>query len=243
MDSPLIVSHQHRFIFIKTAKTAGSTVEFYLRQFCGPDDIVTPLEAEEEALARKAGISGPKNCEPRVVPPWRLRTKDLWWMKENFRYRTYSRYYNHLPARLVKEGIGDDVWNSYTKVTIVRDPWEKTLSLHHWRNRKPKWPYRPLDEAIEEAGNNWRTYTIDNSSEIDFFIRYENLQADLEVLRDRLGLGGNVDLVRSKSGIRPTNSVPHEVFTNEQARRVAELAKNEIEMFGYRWRGPDPLPE
>jgi hypothetical protein len=239
----MIISHRHRFIFIKTEKTAGSTVEFYLRQFCGPDDIVTPLGATEEALARATGISGPNNCGRRMVAPWRLRRKDLLWMKENRKYRSYNRFYNHLPARLIKERIGDDMWNSYTKVTIVRDPWEKTISLYHWRNREPKRPLRPLDEAIEEVVNNWQIYTIDDQAQVDYFIRYENLQTDLEALRDRLGLGGDINLVRLKSGIRPTHSLPHEVFTNEQALRIAELAHNEIEMFGYRWSGPDPLRE
>jgi hypothetical protein len=44
----VIVSHRHRFIFIKTTKTAGTSVEMFLRQFCGPDDIVTSLRRDEE---------------------------------------------------------------------------------------------------------------------------------------------------------------------------------------------------
>jgi hypothetical protein len=36
----VIVSHRHRFIFIKTTKTAGTSVEMFLRQFCGPVDLV-----------------------------------------------------------------------------------------------------------------------------------------------------------------------------------------------------------
>ena len=38
-----IVSFSRRFIFIKTAKTAGSSMEVHLAQICGPDDIVTPI--------------------------------------------------------------------------------------------------------------------------------------------------------------------------------------------------------
>jgi hypothetical protein len=41
----MIVSHRHRFIFIKTHKTAGSSMEMALAPLCGPDDIVTPMES------------------------------------------------------------------------------------------------------------------------------------------------------------------------------------------------------
>jgi len=37
----MIVSYSHNFIFIKTKKTAGTTVEAVLAASCGPDDVVT----------------------------------------------------------------------------------------------------------------------------------------------------------------------------------------------------------
>jgi len=37
----MIISHRHRYIFIKTRKTAGASVELALVQSCGPDDIMT----------------------------------------------------------------------------------------------------------------------------------------------------------------------------------------------------------
>lgn len=38
-----IISFQHKFIFIKTAKTAGTSLEVHLAAHCGPQDIVTPI--------------------------------------------------------------------------------------------------------------------------------------------------------------------------------------------------------
>ena len=40
----MIVSHRHRFIFIRTMKTAGTSIETFLSRFCGPEDIVTPID-------------------------------------------------------------------------------------------------------------------------------------------------------------------------------------------------------
>jgi hypothetical protein len=39
----MIISHRHRFIFVKTLKTAGTSIEVFLSQHCGPDDVVTPI--------------------------------------------------------------------------------------------------------------------------------------------------------------------------------------------------------
>jgi len=40
----MIISHKYKFIFIKTRKTAGSTIEYNLSSFLGPNDVITPLD-------------------------------------------------------------------------------------------------------------------------------------------------------------------------------------------------------
>ena len=39
----MILSHRHRFIFVKGTKVGGTSVEIALSGICGPDDIVTPV--------------------------------------------------------------------------------------------------------------------------------------------------------------------------------------------------------
>ena len=39
----MIVSHKHKFIFIKTMKTAGTSIEAFLASYCEGRDIVTFL--------------------------------------------------------------------------------------------------------------------------------------------------------------------------------------------------------
>jgi hypothetical protein len=45
----MIVSHRHKFIFLKTKKTAGTSIELALSELAGPEDIVTPLTKIDEA--------------------------------------------------------------------------------------------------------------------------------------------------------------------------------------------------
>ena len=46
----MIISHKYKFIFLKTTKTAGTSVEISLSRFCGDDDIITPIDFADEAI-------------------------------------------------------------------------------------------------------------------------------------------------------------------------------------------------
>ncbi len=39
----MIISHTHKFIFIKSFKTAGTSIESTLSNYCSGNDIVTPI--------------------------------------------------------------------------------------------------------------------------------------------------------------------------------------------------------
>ena len=68
----MLVSHKHRFIFVKTRKTGGTSVELALAPHCGPDDIITPLK---EYGSETAGIS-PRNYRlPQTR--WSLRARAI----------------------------------------------------------------------------------------------------------------------------------------------------------------------
>lgn len=245
----MIVCHRHRFIFIRTHKTASTSVELLLRQFCGPDDVITRETRDDERLARRLGLPGHRNHGATPVPPWRIGRRDLWWARRNRRYPHRPGIHPHADASTIRAFVGDDVWNSYTKITTVRDPWEATVSLYHWRRqfgpRRSRVgdgsdaPGRTLDDAVERAGRNWSIYTIDGVPVVDHVIRFERLAEDVAVVCAALGLHGRLELPGAKRGLRSDTGPATGVLSVEQARRVAELARGEIEWLGYEWSGPD----
>ena len=121
----MIISHQHKFIFIKTAKTAGTSIEVFLSRWCGKEDIVTPIRPPIEGHQ-------PRNHEQLVDP----RTGLLWRPEGLHRalrnvFERRQKFYNHMPAWLVQQRIPARVWNSYFKFCVERNPWDKVLSHYH----------------------------------------------------------------------------------------------------------------
>ena len=51
----MIICHEHKFIFIKTRKTAGTSIETALSMFCGESDSLTYLPSEDESARKDLG--------------------------------------------------------------------------------------------------------------------------------------------------------------------------------------------
>lgn len=124
----MIISHRHRFIFVKTAKTAGSSVEVFLSSICADEDVVTPLNPPEEGHQ-------PRN-HSGLFNPWReLLSGNRKTRRITLRdWRNQARYWSHLPARLAVCRLGKERWCSYFKFSVERNPWDKTLSHYHMVN-------------------------------------------------------------------------------------------------------------
>ncbi len=238
----MIISHRHRFIFVKTAKTAGSSTELFLRQFCGPDDVVPYLGPDDERIARQIGAGRPRNHGIRRLRPWEVRPRHIEDALARREWPKHRAYRNHLTASDIRTLVGDEVWTRYRTVTIVRDPWEATVSRYYWRAKSRSIdPVGSLDKSVERAAKNWSIYSIDDQVGVDTVLRFERLEDDLARLVEELGVTPRFGLPGAKTGIRPPRTPAHEVLSITQARRVAELARREIETFGYEWSGPDPL--
>jgi len=115
----LIVSHKHRFVFIKTRKTGGSSIEHALSEYCGKDDVLTPLPPEVKIpyLPRNymkndqmldPHLSGKKILE--LFP----ETKDYtWFTVERHPYtKTISAYYYLKNNKAVTGSLDNFIFNS-----------------------------------------------------------------------------------------------------------------------------------
>jgi len=226
----VIISHTHKYIFIKSLKTAGTSIEAALSRHCDENDMVTPLGDY-----------------------WFNRDEKGAWIHGSMDAEGFSQ---HEPAAEVKRKVAPEIWNEYFKFSITRDPWDRVVSHFAWdaRNRqelKParRWYHRlgvPFNQFRETtrlfrefvAGNDWTTndrfYLIDGALCVDFVIRYERLGDDLAEICRRVGLPA-VALPHLKSEMRESGHLYGEYYDEESKAIVAERHHNDIRLFGYKF--------
>ncbi len=227
----MIVSHEHRFIFLKTKKTAGTSIELALSELCGPLDIVTPLTKIDEAK-RSEG------AEPRN---WRLHG---WWKSPRpllerrwfkFTAQDYG-FYNHMPASEAMPILGEAVWRSYFKFAFDRNPWDRQVSFYHHRYRRETEP-PPFKSFLcrdkRARVNNYDIYSINGGVTVDFLGRFENLAEDLKHALETVGLKLEHELPRAKTTFRRDNGHYRDYYDEEARDIVGDWYRREIGLLGY----------
>jgi hypothetical protein len=224
----MILSHRHRFIFLKTRKTAGTSIEMALRPLLGPDDIATPFLPEEEAA-----YSGPGPQNDVLGPgPWSIRalSRRLTRGEPNFRH-----YLDHSPAAFVRRHAGETAWRSYFKFAVERNPWDRQVSFYYFATKRKglNLPFADFVRSGKARVKNWPIYTIADHVVAERVVRYERLEEELAALWRDLRLGDFPPLPRAKGGFRPVDKPYRDLYDDETRRIVAELYAKEIEAFGY----------
>lgn len=236
----MIVSHQHRFIYIKTKKTASSSIEAALSTVCGPDDIITPTTEEvTDAFEGERHAQNFRLDHPLV--PKRPLIKRLLRRPERY-YHPSIGYYEHMPAWRVKAYLGDKTWNAYFKFTFERNPWDRQVSWYKYKTRKldRKPSFGDFMANTRRAFvNNYELYSIGGEVVLDHVGRYEDLATEFEAAMDKLGLAGRVKLPVLNTTAKPAaaeGEARYRGFYDERLRdTVADWYGREIKAFGYEY--------
>jgi hypothetical protein len=229
----MILSHKYKFIFIKTAKTAGTSIEVFLSRYCGPEDILTPITPPIEGHQ-------PRNYEGFINPiPEILERPGKFFSALQHSIFSREKFYRHMPASEVQKRVPAEVWNSYFKFCVERNPWDKVLSHYHMHVAREGGSLS-LDEYLARGRLpiNYFRYTDRAGTKIivDRVLRYENLMAELGEVFSQLDIPFDGTLgVAAKSEYRTDRRPYRQVFNDEQRRIVEKAFGKEIELHGYQF--------
>lgn len=227
----MIINHQYRFIFLKTSKTAGTSVEIALSKFCDRGDVITPIYAPDEEIRRGLAYPGPRNY---TVPFSRYEPGD--WVNLLV-WRRRLRMRNHMGAATVKRLVPTDVWSSYFKFAIERNPWDKVVSKYYWDHRGK--PETSIEEWIRSGAGNringYEIYAIQGQLAVDRVLRYERLTEELAELSRTLRLPSIPELPRAKGAFRGDRRHYSEILSPAERQHIAVVYAREIALMGYQF--------
>jgi len=244
----MIISHKHKFIFLKTKKTAGTSLEIVLSRYTGEDDVLTLLGTEDAALRKRVGGRPAQNY-------WGARAAfsfsawKSWISSLGYRARTgrcdrslfpLEPYRQHMDAASVRAKVGKDVWESYYKFSVERNPWDRAVSNFHWKafriDRDMTFREFVLGGHALTLPRNFDIYSIRGIPQADRVLDYHNLNKELPSLFDELGLPGEaVDLMqttRAKGQFRPDTGY-RDYYDHDTQKVIGLQFAQEAEFMGY----------
>ena len=255
-----IISHKHKFIFVRPHKVASGSILISLSSLCGDDDVfcIGPNEVEYRPDRDDDDFG--------VVQAWNNDIFADLTLKE-------GRRNGHILPGIIHKKVGDSVWNEYFKFTVVRNPWDWYMSFYWWNMYKflegkiepvrataPKasiyyirrhWrrivgrsrTVRPVNKEVVEQSlkGKWfegtmamwpRFYFMDGMPYADCYLRFEHLQGDFDRMRQRLGLPAGV-LPRTKSRVRPKGVDYRDYYTDWSRDYIGRRFREIVDAFGY----------
>ena len=183
----MLVSHDHRFIYLKTFKTAGTSLEMGLEPLCAPPGHEASHHADELST-------------PHGIVAGRLKGAGAGgWGSA------------HVAAATVRERLGAETFDGYLKTCSIRNPFDKTVSafffVHGQRRRRAG--KRPLEKVpphrqvrqfrryvaeLHDKGRfgspkdiDHRVTHVEGRPIIDRYIRMERMEEDVTALCEAIG--------------------------------------------------------
>lgn len=200
----MLCSHIKKFIFLKTMKTAGTSAEIFFERHCVPPHIYEESHCTSEIVSDH-GVIGYRGGEAGQ-----------------------STYYNHMPAVMVRDRLGAEIWESYFKFCTIRNPYDKVVSMfwmqisdderifladapfaevrRHFSEFIRKGDRLPLDQQV---------FMIDGEVVVDFFIRFEHFIDDIKAVCHRLDIETPLDRLGTYKTEYRVRSEPFQAYYDE----------------------------
>lgn len=151
--------------------------------------------------------------------------------KKYIKLKRRFKFEQHMSANEIKSLIPRGIYNDYTKLTIVRNPYDQAISDYY------DMKYRPEHEYIEDFDDyllvrseiffkkNYEKFVINNKIQTDYILKYETLKKDLTKFCKLKGLP--VEIIRDLEKVNTHGELNKKkiILNNNQKRIIQKHAK------------------
>lgn len=232
----VLVSHIYKFIYIKNRKCASTSVEAFFTQYCLPTTknsiTINPSTRKPQIVKNNRKYNTKNNIHTQDAHNEHISKFGI--IGRRGRGHEIGRgWVNHISAKNIQTKLGEKIFNKYYKFSVVRNPYDKMVSMYFWAHKQDKQSFN--DFCKTSNVNNLSIHTIDDICSCDVYIRFEHLHEDIKKVCEYLQLPNyNINnLPTHKSNTRKNKKHYREYYDEETRNIVYESHKKEFELFGY----------
>lgn len=184
-----------------------------------------------------------------VIWPGPRSESDLWMgFVTPFRNKYQTGGLQHLKASQIRAEVGDEVFRSYFKFAIVRNPWDRLVSQFSYLQGRPDLQNylglaadagfaQYLDAArrtdhVQLISQSEFLFDEDGNTSVDFVGHFETLAQDAATIFERIGLA-STELPHKNASTREGD---YRKYYDEATRTIAaSLYAQDIANFGYQF--------
>lgn len=235
----MILSHTHNFIFIKTHKTAGSSVEVALEGICGPQDVVTPMKTDDGGETESRNYHGQSRmstlyAKNKFVRKFISRTSNL----------VAPYFWEHMPAHRVRDLMGSSEFDQYFSFCFERNPWEKVVSYYQWKTigqgRKLDSFRNWIQHKPHRLPKDGKLWSDGGQQIVSCVLDHRNVEEKLQEVLKEIGAPSIGSLPREKTRSGRSRGDYRDWYDQDTKDAVAQHFAFEIETMGYRFEDPEP---
>jgi hypothetical protein len=212
-----VISFRHKLIFIKTVKTAGTSIEVDLSARVEPEAIVTPIIPAIDGHQPRNYGGGEQGGD----------------------------FYNHMTAHEVRERLGPDRFDTFHSFAVEREPVSKCLShFHMLKNRSdahglPAAEREALtwDEYVRQGRfpidvKRYQDPDRPDQLLVNEILAYETLDTELPALLSRRGIHGFKLMARAKAEYGKVRHADLSTVTEKQRKTIYRAFAGAIALTG-----------
>jgi hypothetical protein len=179
----MIISHERRFILVKSRKTASTSIERAIIPQLGRNDVWTPI-----SIPPVAGQNYYSRWPVDVLTAKWEMFRDLVGRDSALHHRFY---FDHMPLARIRRTLPAGQFSAYRKYAFDRNPWDFLVSFYSYRKRKGEVANWDFDRFLHEFPivQNRALYTENGAVIADRVFRFEELSGALQAIAAETGLG------------------------------------------------------
>ena len=163
-------------------------------------------------------------------------------LKDNFKWQ-------HVPASMIKDEIGQQEWDNAFKFSFVRNPFDRIVSWFSYVKKRGykfcnmtfkswvkascphHWEHHPWGEKSNPRLSPFRMMDfLACNGEMDFLGRFENIESDFKKVCDTMGIQVELEHVHKSE-----RAHYRDYYDKESIGIVSEICRDDLSTFGYKF--------